>query len=224
VNTALLCRLDAAAAAALHDAIQAARGLQLLSLQKAICETSSSAADTTSSTSSSSSTAAAELFSAALAAHPALAKLELQQATGLSQQDWRQLGDYVAQATCLQELHLQEAALGHDAAASFAEGLQQHQHHQLTATAPPSSSGLRVIDVSSCALGAEAAAALGAALGSSCSQLAVLIAGQCELGPEGAAGLCAGLAGGCCRLESLDLSGNKLKGELCALTCLGFFA
>jgi Ran GTPase-activating protein (RanGAP) involved in mRNA processing and transport len=217
-----LCRLDAAAAAALHDAILAAPGLQLLSLQKAIFETSSSTADTTSSTTSSSSssssaTAAAELFDPAIAAHPALAKLELQQASGLSQQDWRQLGAYVAQAPRLQELYLQETALGPDAAVSFAAGLQQHQD-QLAAiatggTALLSHSGLRVLDLSSCTLGAEAAAGLGVALGRCCRQLAVLVLGQCELGPDGAGGLCAGLAGGCCRLQSLDLSGNKVKGE-----------
>jgi Ran GTPase-activating protein (RanGAP) involved in mRNA processing and transport len=211
-----LCRLDAAAAAALHDAILAAPHLQLLSLQKATFGSSSSTAGTTSS--SSSATAAAELFRLALAAHPSLAKLELQQANSLSQQDWRQLGAYVAQAPCLQELHLQETALVSDAAASFAAGLQQHQG-QLEATSSIAlvsalHPGLRVLDLSSCALGAEAAAALGAALGRCCSQLAVLNLGQCELGADGAAGLCGGLAGGCCRLESLDLSGNKIKGEL----------
>jgi Ran GTPase-activating protein (RanGAP) involved in mRNA processing and transport len=212
-----LCRLDAAAAAALHNAILAAPHLQLLSLQKATFGSSSSTAGTTSS-SSSSATAAAELFRLALAAHPALAKLELQQANGLSQQDWRQLGAYVAQAPCLRELHLQETALVPDAAASFAAGLQQHQG-QLEATSSTAlvsalHPGLTGLVLSSCAVGAEAAAALGAALGRCCSQLAVLNLAQCELGADGSAGLCAGLAGGCCRLESLDLSGNKIKGEL----------
>jgi hypothetical protein len=76
---------------------------------------------------------------------------------------------------------------------------------------------LRVLDLSSCAIGPQAAAELGAALGSCCNNLAVLRLGQNELGADGAAALCGGLAGGCCcGLEVLDLSGNKLKGRCLA--------
>lgn len=197
------CRLDSTAAGALHDALLATPCLQLLSLQKAVLE-------------SNSSSTLPSLFSLALAAHPTLAKLELQQVTGLQQHGWQQLGAYVAQAPVLQELLLQEAQLGLDAAASFAAGLLLQQQGQLTQQpAPAPSPGLRVLDLSSCSLGPDAAAQLGTALGARCSKLAVLRLGQTELGPEGAAGLCAGLAAGgcCCRLELLDLSGNKLKGE-----------
>ena len=165
------CRLDSTAAGALHDALLGTPGLQLLSLQKAVCDSNNS------NTSDSNSTLAG-LFSPALAAHPALVKLELQQATRLQQHDWQQLGAYVAQAPLLQELLLQEAQLGPGAAAAFAAGLLQQQ--PAASPAP----GLRVLDLSGCTLGpdaASAAAQLGAALGACCSKLAVLKLGQTEL-------------------------------------------
>uniref|UniRef100_A0A383WDF2 Uncharacterized protein n=1 Tax=Tetradesmus obliquus TaxID=3088 RepID=A0A383WDF2_TETOB len=190
------CRLDSTAAGALHDALLGTPSLQLLSLQKAVLD-------------SNSSSTLPSLFSPALAAHPALAKLELQQITGLQQHDWHQLGAYVAQAPFLQELLLQEAPIGPGAAASLAAGLLQDQVKQ-----PAAQPGLRVLDLSGCTLGPDAATQLGTALGARCSKLAVLRLGNTELGAQGAAGLCAGLAAGgcCCRLELLDLSGNKLKG------------
>ncbi|WIA17564.1 hypothetical protein OEZ85_014391 [Tetradesmus obliquus] len=104
------CRLDLTAAGALHDALLGTPSLQLLSLQKAVLD-------------SNSSSTLPSLFSPALAAHPALAKLELQQITGLQQHDWHQLGAYVAQAPFLQELLLQEAPIGPGNKLKGAEGL-----------------------------------------------------------------------------------------------------
>jgi hypothetical protein len=145
------CRLDTAAASALHGALLATPGLQLLSLQKAVFDYSSPTDATTNSSNSNNSSGSkgASLFSPALAAHPALAKLELQQVSGLQQHDWRQLGTYIAQAPHLQELLLQEVQLGHDAATSLAAGLLLQDRQTLPAATP----GLRVLDLGSCALG-----------------------------------------------------------------------
>lgn len=213
----LYCRLDPAAAAALQAAVLTQQQLSHLNLRSVVF-----ARQTSDSSSSTTATAGAttSLFSAAVAAHPSLSKIELQQASGI---DAAAVGSYLAAAaaaghTALQTVLLDSISLGDSGMQHLATAAAvDNTLHNDTAQSSSSSlkcSGLTELKLSDNSIGPQGGKALGQMLASpGFRHLSVLNLNQNCLGAEGLAALADGLvAGGNGCLQELHLEANSIKG------------